>query len=205
MHELDDPNPLFLEQFRRGEVRKASEGLWRFAWKLVATHRHSIYGSIQPEDLEDIVEDVCLHLIEGPLGKYEDRGKPFSKWLTTCLVRKVLEWKRKNRRTEPLDPRADDGGERPAPRQFAVSSRGRDPLLEAKLRECAEKLPGPMAEALWLNASGYQPLDLLALFDWAEGWDNKKMGTFLSEARRKVRDCLEGKGIDLNEGWSSDS
>src|SRR5512147_2491143 len=95
-HELDSPWPSFLDLLDE-DPRRALEGLHTYAWKLFAARPPSILARLSSADREDRVAELVLSCHRDDfrrLRTYRNVGKSFAAWLTTVLVRQVMDWRR---------------------------------------------------------------------------------------------------------------
>jgi RNA polymerase sigma-70 factor (ECF subfamily) len=96
---------------------------------------------------EDITAQVFLEAMEG-IGRYRDRGRPFTAWLLTIARHRALDWHRRRRR--------EDGTEQPEP-----VADGPDAGLGAALEALAQ-LTSEQREVVHLRFVEGYPIDDVA-------------------------------------------
>lgn len=104
--------------------------------RLYELHVHKIYNYIyyrtgNHHDAEDLTAKVFFKAL-GHIGRYQDRGAPFSAWLYRIAHNTVANWHRGNRKSEmvALDDIAGTLASGENPQRVAEQSETRDRLLQ---------------------------------------------------------------------------
>jgi RNA polymerase sigma factor (sigma-70 family) len=190
--DLDSPWPEFLD-FLDSDPRHALEGLHTFAWKLSEARPPAIMRRLDPADRQDLISDLVLSCCSDDfrkLRRYQNVGKPFAAWLTTVFVRQVLDWLRRQRRTEEL------------PDEFGAVEGDPPPGPTDRVVDCLHRCLGRMTEKCRLYlacaADGMKPREIALLLNLPEG-ENKRVSDDLRHCMRKLREMLLAEGVDPEE------
>lgn len=188
LHDLDSSWPAFLDLFD-AEPRHALEGLHTFAWKLFLVRPPAVLRRLELADREDRIADVVLSCCKDDfrkLRKYQDVGKPFAAWLSTVLVRQVLDWLKSKR---PTDELTDAMGATEDDPSVGLS----DGITDC-LRRCLGRMSDKCQKYLSFTAEGMKPREIALLLRLPEG-DNKRVSDDLRHCMKKLREALLDEGV----------
>jgi len=191
-YDLDSPWPRFLDLLDT-DPRHALEGLHTFAWKLSEARPPAILRSLDPADRQDRISDLVLSCCSDnfrKLRKYRDVGKPFAAWLTTVLVRQVLDWLRTQRHTEELTDEVGAAEDDPPPN---LSDR-----VVASLHRCLGRMTEKCRLYLACAGDGMKPQEIVLLLRLPDG-ENKRVSDALRHCMRRLREMLLAEGLDPEE------
>jgi DNA-directed RNA polymerase specialized sigma24 family protein len=188
--DLLDPDP-----------KRAWEGFYAFAWKLLQARPPRLLRSLQPADQENVIAEVIVHCTDDHfrrLRTYQDKGKPFAAWLVVVAHHKALDWIRRYpqpgdepKGTEPEDQRHYD---KPV-----------DPGLRERVSACRRRLGEKCQRLIELWADyGYRPREIAE--DPALGHElgyspdeNKRVSDDLRYCKKKLKGLLREEGLGLGD------
>jgi DNA-directed RNA polymerase specialized sigma24 family protein len=191
VHDLDAPWPHFLDLLDK-DPRRALEGLHVFAWKLFQTRPPSIFGRLDVADREDRISDLVLACYRDDFRKlrsYRNLGMPFAAWLSTVLVRQILDWIRTHRPTDELTDLMGAAHDNPP-----VLGR----LVEERLSRCMDRMSDKCRLYLVCVAEGMKPREITVLLRLPAG-ENKRVSDDLRHCLRRLRELLIAEGINPEE------
>jgi len=147
-------------------------------------------GGRSREEAEDLTAQTFERAL-GAIGRYEERGAPFSAWLLRIAAHVVAD---RARRAEPLDdaaPRADDdGGARDASPDWAAEW-----VLATWLRGHLAALPEDQRRVVWLRYYEDRSFsDVAARMDRSENAVKQLLRRALAAVRMQVHEEAVGDG-----------
>ncbi|GAB4328105.1 MAG: hypothetical protein Kow0010_11870 [Dehalococcoidia bacterium] len=129
---------------------------------------------------EDITSQVFLEAIEG-IGRYRDRGRPFTAWLLTVARHRAIDWRRRQR----ARPEAIDGD--------LVETAGAAPSVDDALR-LLERLTPEQRDVMVLRfVEGYS-------LDETARLTGRSLGSVKALQHRAVRQLRSVLGVLPQEG-----
>lgn len=180
-------------------VARIAAGETRLYGRLVERHQRPLFWSVMrivgdPDEADDVVQEAFVRAYER-LDDY-DPAYRFSTWLYTIARNRALNVVRRRRirgflslsrpETAPPLPSGDD-----------ASAAVEDAETAAALAACRETLPADQREAFDLrHADGMAYAEIAAATGVPEGTVMSR----LHRARRKMRECLESKGVRWRTG-----
>ena len=187
VHDLDSPWPAFLDLLD-SDPRAALDGFHRYSWKLFQIRPPSVLSRLDSQDRDDLIADLVLSCCQDDfrkLRKYQNVGKPFAAWLSTVLVRQVLDWFKRQRPTDEFTDDAHAMDEQP----FPVS-----PKLAECLNQCLSRMSEKCQAYLSFSAHGLKPSEIAVLLHLPEG-DNKRVSDDLRHCMKRLREELLKAGM----------
>jgi len=176
--QLNDPWPKFLDLIDIDRAR-AWELFYAFAWKAIHLRPPPAMQTLPKEEREDVIAETLRRFVENDfalLRHYENRGKPFVKWLWVMFKWRSLDVHKASRMKDHEELRESMPDEAPGPDELAE----RRVMLD-EVRLVIRDLSVKCQALILATAEGHTPKDLMDLFP-GEATDNKQMSD-------KVRSC----------------
>ncbi|MFH1845664.1 MAG: hypothetical protein ABIF77_20965 [bacterium] len=203
---LDQSWPPFLDQLD-SDPDRAFTDFFRLATAALLTAPPRPMVGLSRADREDLIQDIIYHCAKDRfrvLRRYEDKGKPFAAWFYTIAYRKCFDvYRSPHRQVAPVDSFSDEQAGRVWEETAVDGNPGPDEPVAWKeavalTREAMGELDDRCRLLIELAADGYAPREM-TVFLGPAGQDNKKISDDLRYCRRRLRNLLVERGIDLEE------
>lgn len=146
-------------------IRRACDGDPRAFARLYDEYAERIYAFVRSrvspsEDAEDVTAIVFMNAWEA-IGRYDDRGLPFSAWLFRIARNAIVDhYRRSERVPTPVEDVSDADREIEGPEEAAILAADRDHLREA-VRRLTDEQASVIAARFWWGMSLEQTAEAL--------------------------------------------
>jgi RNA polymerase sigma-70 factor, ECF subfamily len=157
------------------------------AWaELFEQHHRLVYRTVRAlvndrAVAEDLTGQVFLEALEG-IGRYRDRGKPFSAWLLTIARHRSVDWLRKQKRERQVFEQE---------RHLSQDTASADPTIDAM--QVLEHLTSEQREVVLLRFVEERSLEDVAALT------NRSVGAVKSLQHRALTNLRDVLGIEPRE------
>jgi RNA polymerase sigma factor (sigma-70 family) len=197
----NDAWPSFLDKLK-SHPRQAATQFASYALNHLKSCPATIMLSLSEAERDDIVQDVILHCTENKmrlLRSYHNTGRPFAVWLYFVARNKTIDHlRRKGREARFL---RDTGNPGPTLRDHSEFGPERTAAVKGILARVAEELEALDQKCrilLRFAADEYRPKEIALALGLTLN-HAKKISDDLRHCRRKLRDSIESKGIEISE------
>jgi RNA polymerase sigma factor (sigma-70 family) len=189
------------------DPKKAFELFYRFAYRELTAIPPRPMRVLNPDDQQDLIHDIIYHCVRDSfkvLRQYKDVGKSFGAWLYRVAHNKALEYLRGKRKKWPiLAEQINDDEAWLVERIFAAKCQNPNHVQE--LRELIAIVIKALGEIgrkcqilIEMAADEFTPKEMVAVLGLPND-HNKKISSDLRYCRRKLRDLLATKGLDIGK------
>ena len=165
-------------------------------------HPATIMQSLAEAERADIVQEVILHCTEDKLKllrSYRDTGRPFSVWLYFIARNKTIDLlRKKGREARFLKENRNPGQSNQDPIEVGPEKNTCVREILDRVAKELEELDQKCRILLRFAADEYRPQEIALALGLTRS-HAKKISDDLRHCRRKLRDSIERKGIDLSD------